>query len=151
MGGIELKDKLSLIFTLITLICSLIAVGISVESCTIAKEQTKRYFDQIKFVGERDKNNILTIVQTSGNIYFLESVMLIPVYSTAVGSPFKKGNPYSLDLLGTYMGKEKGYSIPDISKKMCITQVLRHCEALHLIGITMEYDINGEKRIFKIP
>ena len=150
MVNIELKDKLSLLFTLITLICSLIAVGISVKSCTIAEEQTKRFFDQIKFIGERDKNNSLTIVQTSGNIYFLESVTLIPVYSTVVGNPFKKGTPYSLDLLGTYKGKEKGYLIPDISKKMCITQIIADCETLNLVGITMVYVVNGEKRVFKI-
>ena len=141
-------DRYGLILLVLSLGISLLSFGTSIKSCSIAEEQSKRYFEQIKFTSEV-KNNTLTVIQTSGNKYFLTEVGLIPKYSIG-NTPFSIGKVKYINLSAFYSTEQDGYVVPNIKEEICITQVIPKCEKLAIIEMDINYTINKKKITNKV-
>jgi len=147
----DTKDKWTIVIAIAAFCVSCIAVFVSIKSCSIAEDQAERYYEEIKYIGERDIKKNLTIKQISGSKYFLKEVELVPTFVGISGSLYEEGTRFELDLNNTFKGDEKGYFIDDIQGKICIYQEVKNCGNRTITELKMSYKINDKVKHYNIP
>ena len=90
----DTKDKLTIGIAIAAFCVSCIAVSVSIKSCSIAEDQAERYYEEIKYIGERDINKNLIIKQISGSKYYLKEIELVPTFLGKSGSLYEEGTPF---------------------------------------------------------